>query len=172
MFLETAAEPVEESWLLRKIRCQTYRKPGSEAKSILCFISPHKTLDKPFVICWWVLICSQRMLPFLILSLSVKLSHVQLWDSIDYSPPGSSIRGIFQARILEWVALSSSKRSSQTKDWTRISWFSYTAARFFTTEPPGKPYHFLSQIADSVFKFNYPRYSSPNNFIVFEKKDK
>ena len=46
------------------------------------------------------------------------------------------------------------------------------AGGFFTTEPPGKPYHFLSQIADSVFKFNYPRNSSPNNFIVFEKKDK
>ena len=34
------------------------------------------------------------------------LSRVWLCDSMDYSPPGSSVRGIFQARILEWVAIS------------------------------------------------------------------
>ena len=32
-----------------------------------------------------------------------------LCDSIDYSPPGSSIHGIFQARVLEWVAISFSR---------------------------------------------------------------
>ena len=79
MFLETA---VEESWPWRKIWCQAYWKPQSEDKSIMCLISPHKTLNKPFVICWWVLICIQRMLPFLILSLSVKLSHVQLFATL------------------------------------------------------------------------------------------
>ena len=40
------------------------------------------------------------------------LSHVQLCDPMDCSPPGSSIHGIFQARILEWVAISFSRRSS------------------------------------------------------------
>ena len=35
-----------------------------------------------------------------------------LCDSIDCSPPGSSVRGILQARILEWVAMPSSRRSS------------------------------------------------------------
>ena len=34
------------------------------------------------------------------------------WDSIDYSPPGPSVHGILQARILEWVAISFSKESS------------------------------------------------------------
>ena len=29
-----------------------------------------------------------------------------LWDPMDYSLPGSSIRGIFQARVLEWVAIA------------------------------------------------------------------
>ena len=47
----------------------------------MCFISPHKTLNKPFVTCWWVLICSQRMLLFLF-SLSVKLSHVWLFATL------------------------------------------------------------------------------------------
>ena len=40
---------------------------------------------------------------------------------MDYSLPGSSIHGIFQARILEWVAISFSGRSSQPRDWTRVS---------------------------------------------------
>ena len=34
------------------------------------------------------------------------LSHVCLCDLMDYSPPGSAVHGIFQARILEWVAIS------------------------------------------------------------------
>ena len=53
-----------------------------------------------------------------------------------YSPPGSSVHGISQARILEWVAISSSRGSSQDKDQTCVS---CTAGGFFTTEPPGKP---------------------------------
>ena len=32
-----------------------------------------------------------------------------LWDPMDYSPPGSSVRGILQARILEWVAIPFSR---------------------------------------------------------------
>ena len=34
------------------------------------------------------------------------LTHVWLCDPLDYSPPGSSVRGLFQARILEWAAIS------------------------------------------------------------------
>ena len=58
------------------------------------------------------------------------------FDSMDYSPPGFSLHGIFQARILEWVAFPSPgdlpdagiKRTSPA-----------LASEFFTTEPPGKP---------------------------------
>ena len=46
------------------------------------------------------------------------------------SPPGSSVHGILQARIVEWVALPSSRESSQPRDQTRVSCF---AGRFFTT---------------------------------------
>ena len=46
-----------------------------------------------------------------------------------YSPPGSSVHGIHQARILEWVAMSFSKGSSQPSDQT---WVSYIAGGFFT----------------------------------------
>ena len=44
-----------------------------------------------------------------------------LCSPMDYSPPGSSAHGIFQARILEWGAISFSRASSQPKDRTRIS---------------------------------------------------
>ena len=43
---------------------------------------------------------------------------------MDCSPPGSSGRGISQARIQEWVAISFSRGSFQPRDWTCISWIS------------------------------------------------
>ena len=39
-------------------------------------------------------------------------SHVQLCDPMDCSLPGSSVHGILQARVLEWVAMPSSRGSS------------------------------------------------------------
>ena len=48
---------------------------------------------------------------------------------MDCSPAGSSVHEIFQARILEWVAISFSRGSSQPRDQT---WVSCTAGRFFT----------------------------------------
>ena len=64
-----------------------------------------------------------------------------LCDPMDYSPPGSSVHGILQSRILEWVATPSCRGSSWPRDWTRISCVSSIAGRFFTTKPPGKPHH-------------------------------
>ena len=57
-------------------------------------------------------------------------------DPMDCSPPGSSVHAIFQARILEWVAISFFRGSSWPREWTRVSCF---AGGFFTTESPGKP---------------------------------
>ena len=53
-------------------------------------------------------------------------------DPMDCSLPGSSVHGILRARILEWVAMPSSRGSSRPKDRTCIS---CTPGRFFTTEP-------------------------------------
>ena len=55
-----------------------------------------------------------------------------------HSPPGSSVHGILQARILEWVAMPFSRGSSWPQDQTCLSCGSCIAGRFFTTEPPGK----------------------------------
>ena len=52
-----------------------------------------------------------------------------LCDSMDCSPTGSSVQGTLQARMLEWVAISFFKGSSQPRDQTAVS---CTAGRFFT----------------------------------------
>ena len=52
---------------------------------------------------------------------SIETSWLTLCDPIDCSPPGSSIHGIFQARILEWVAISYSRGSSWAREWTWVS---------------------------------------------------
>ena len=62
-----------------------------------------------------------------------------VWLS-DCSSTGSSVHGTLQARVLEWVAMPSSRRSSQPRDWTCISGVSCTADRFFTTELSRKPF--------------------------------
>ena len=57
------------------------------------------------------------------------LSRVWLCDSMDYSPSGSSVHGIPQARIVEWVAIPFSRGSSWPRGLTSVS---CTAGRFFT----------------------------------------
>ena len=52
-----------------------------------------------------------------------------LCDPMDYGLPGSSVYGIFQARMLEWIAIFSPRESSQPRDWTQVF---HIAGRFFT----------------------------------------
>ena len=59
-------------------------------------------------------------LPF-ISTREVTQSCLTLCDPMDYSPPGSSVHGIFQARVLEWVAISFSRRFSPPRNRTRVS---------------------------------------------------
>ena len=66
------------------------------------------------------------------------LSHygcLALCDPHGLDLPVSSVYGIFQARILEWVDIS----STTVSNWTHISCISYITGRFFTSEPPGNP---------------------------------
>ena len=49
------------------------------------------------------------------------LSRVWLCDPMDCSLPGSSLHGILQARVLEWVVISFSRASSLPRDWTLVS---------------------------------------------------
>ena len=56
-------------------------------------------------------------------------SCLTLCNPLDYSLPGSYVHGILQARILEWVAMPSSRGSSLPRDRTHISYVSYIARR-------------------------------------------
>ena len=56
------------------------------------------------------------------------LSYVRLCDPMDYNTPGSTVHGILQARVLEWVAVSFSRGSSQPRDQTQVS---HIIGRFF-----------------------------------------
>ena len=73
------------------------------------------------------------------LSYAPAQSYLTLYVPTDCSPPGSSVHEIIPAKILEWVAMPSSRGSSRPRDWTRVSCISCIAGRFFTTEPPGNP---------------------------------
>ena len=55
--------------------------------------------------------------------------YLTLCDPMDCSPPGSSVHGILQARILEWVAIPFSRGSARCRDRTQVS---YIEGRFFT----------------------------------------
>ena len=79
-----------------------------------------------------------------------------LCDSMDCSLPGSSVHGISQPGILEWVAVFFSKGSSRSGDQACISCI---ASVFFTAEPPGKPQdgrqscnHLRAQLGRICFK--------------------
>ena len=68
----------------------------------------------------WIFVFQEpwRLLPKLVSWLA--LIH-GLCDPMDFSPLGSSAHGIFQAGILEWVAISFLRGSSQPRDWTHVS---------------------------------------------------
>ena len=57
------------------------------------------------------------------------------WDPMDCSPLGSSVHGILQARIMEWVAKPFSRASSQPRDWI---WVSCMKVNYLPSDPPRK----------------------------------
>ena len=76
---------------------------------------------------WWLWKVTVKVL--------VIQSCLTLCDPMDSSLAGSFVHGILQARILEWVAISFSRESSQSKD---QSWVSCIADRFFTIWTTGE----------------------------------
>ena len=70
---------------------------------------------------------------------------------MDYSLQGSSVYGIFPARILEWIAPPPGE-SSWSRDQTHISCVSCIADRFFTTELPGKPQNQVIFILSKIMR--------------------
>ena len=83
--------------------------------------------DTQFCFCCCLLCCAQS------------LQSCPTLRPMDCSPPGSSVYGILQARILEWVAMPSSRGSSQPRNRTSVSCSSCNAGGFFIIEPLEKP---------------------------------
>ena len=77
-----------------------------------------------------------------------------LCDPVDYSPSGSSVHGILQARILEWVAMPSCRGSSRPRDRTHVSHVSCIGRRGL--------YHWLCQ-GSPIFT----AYFIPNSLYFF-----
>ena len=68
--------------------------------------------------------------------------------TVNYSQPGFFVPGILQARILEWVAVSSSRWSSWPRNQTHVSCI---AGRLLTTVPPRKPKRFFRSVELKIF---------------------
>ena len=90
---------------------------------------------------WWQ--CQCVCVSFGLLSVCVYAESLQscptLCDPIVCSPPGSSVRGILQARILAWVAMPSSRGSSQPRDQTQVSCPLHWQAVSLPLVPPRNP---------------------------------
>ena len=89
-------------------------------------VSPNITSSEmtPNLAGWHSLSLSSRFCSVLFLSESeseVAQLYPTLCDPMDCGPPGSSVHGILQARILEWVAIPFSRESSRPRDWTQVS---------------------------------------------------
>ena len=87
-----------------------------------------------------------------------KISSSVVFDSLwptGYSPPGSFVHGILQARILDWVVISSSGGSSPSRDQTHVSQVPCIGqVGSLPLAPPGKPWNSLKE--------NFKKYNEPN----------
>ena len=86
---------------------------------------------------FWIRVLSRYMSKGVIAGSFVHAKPLQscptLWDPTDCILPGSSVHGILQAKILEWVAVSSPRGSFQPRGWTSVSYTSCISRQVFTT---------------------------------------
>ena len=92
-------------------------------------------------------------------------SCLTLCDLIDYSPLGSSVHGIRQARMLEWVAMSSFRGFSQPRDGTCIFCGSCTAGGFLTLSHQGSPVYFIRAIKHVYVLIPIFQFIEPSLFL-------
>ena len=100
------------TWWRAAFHCGIWLKMPADLCPWSCSKSGHFLTTRPYpcaVLCCAVLCCAKSF-----------QSCLTLCDPMDSSPPGSSVCEILQVRILEWVAMPSSRRSSQPRDQTRL----------------------------------------------------
>ena len=83
-----------------------------------------------------------------------------LCDPVDCNLPGSSVRGILQARMLEWVAIPFSRGSSQARDPT---WVSCMAGEFFTVYATRE----AIPLSNSLYSFNFSPFDKKLIWHIF-----
>ena len=88
-----------------------------------------------------------------------------LWPHGLYSLSGSSVRGIFQARILEWVAISCSRVPSQPRDRTRVSCIAVTCFTIWATREALGRHNYWAYVL-SLLKPVCPRPSTPQREAI------
>ena len=76
-----------------------------------------------------------------------------LCDPMDCSLPGSSLHGILQARVLEWVAIAFSRGSSWPRDWTQVSRIPGRGFNLWATREAPKVDYWLENPQSSVTSF-------------------
>ena len=81
------------------------------------------------------------MVCMLLVCMSQPLFCLTLCNPMHWNPPGSSVYGLLQARILEWVAIPFSRGSSRPREKTQIDCI--LQADSLPSEPPGKPLKFV-----------------------------
>ena len=97
----------------------------------------------------------------------VSQSCLTLCDPMDYSPPGSSVHRVLQARILQWLAMPFSRRSSWPLG--RI-WVSCIAGRFFTIWATKEPLFLVWVTLNSFFSLTFPlhTWTASNSFCLWD----
>ena len=95
-----------------------------------------------------------------------------LYNPMDCSWPGPSDHGIFQGIIMEWVAMPSSRGSSEPTGWTWVSCLSSTVGRFFITEPQGKPIHLYPYLYIFGCFLTFSKLSIVNKYLCKTTKQK
>ena len=114
------------AWQAPVAKSQTGLKTEHKEKNIIVGESYCETVLLNFCpwVCEYVCVC-----------VCESLSRVQLCNPMDSSLPGLSLHGIFQATMLEWIAISFPRGSSWPRDWT---WLSRIAGRLFTVWATGE----------------------------------
>ena len=118
-FLLSQSSPSCKSWIKKDKRVSRDSKTGTRSSFAKIIITAHKERALAAVNLQSAL---RRPEPFK--AMKVKVSHAVVSNSLwpqDWSPPGFSVHGIFQARLLEWVAISFFRGSSQPRDRTQVS---------------------------------------------------
>ena len=128
-------------------------------KYVICFKSPGRRMRSKCEILWAMLLLFSRVWHFC--------------NSMNCNSPDFSVHRTSQARILEWVVISSSEASSWPRDQTHVSCI---AGGFFTTEPPGKPpidhLLILINLCDKHVRISYPVNLYFCRYLQFSLKEK